>query len=164
MDGHLKSPTGIAVYLDKVYIADRGDQRISVYQTDGTYCFSFESVGNGAGQFENPWDVAITPDNTLCVADVANARIQFYQLNGMFINGFGSQGTDKGQLDFPSSIAIDPNGFILVTEVHNNRISVFDKSHNFLHSFSSLNPRGIAISHTGTIYVSNYNNSKIDAC
>ena len=157
----LSDPIGITVHLDKVYITDRGSQQISIYQTDGTYCFSFGSRGSGLGQFENPWDVAITPDDTMCVVDVANARIQLFQLDGTFINSFGSIGSGKGQLTFPSSIAIDPNGFILITEITNNRISVFDKQQNCLHTFNSQAPREIAISHTGTIYVGNYKNSRI---
>ena len=163
MGGQLRSPVGITVHLDKVYIADRNNHRISVYQTDGTYQFSFGSRGQGAGQLVNPWDVAITPDNTVCVVDVANARIQVFKLDGTFINGFSSKGTGKGQLDRPSSIAVDPNGFIFVTEKRNNRVSIFDKERKFFHSFYSQDPHGISISHTGTIYVTNYEygNSRI---
>ena len=36
MEGQLNSPVGITVHLDKVYIADCYNHRISVYQTDGT--------------------------------------------------------------------------------------------------------------------------------
>ena len=163
MEGQLKSPVGITVHLDKVYVADRSNHRISVYRTDGAYQFSFGSHGHGAGQLHYPWDVAITPDDTVCVVDVANARIQVFKLDGTFINSFSCKGTGKGQLDWPSSIAVDPNGFIFVTEKRNNRVSVFDKEQNFFHSFYSKDPHGIAISHTGTIFVTNYErgNSRI---
>ena len=43
-DKELNGPVGITVHHNKVYIADR---RISVYQTDDTYCFSFGSRGDG---------------------------------------------------------------------------------------------------------------------
>ena len=161
MEGQLHSPIGITVHLDKVYIADFSNHRISVYQTDGTYCFSFGSRGNGAGQFSNPWDVAVAPDNTLYVADASNGRIQLFQLDGTFISMFGYAGSGNGQLSFSSSVTVDPNGFILVTETNNKRISIFDKQQKFFHSFNSQNPHGIAISHTGTIYISNYSNSMI---
>ena len=154
--GKLNSPIGITIHLDKVYIADRSNHRISVYQTDGTYQFSFGSHGQSAGQLTNPWDVAITPDNTVCVVDVANARIQVFKFDGTFINSFGSIGSGKGQLSWPSSIAVDSNGFIFVTEKQNNRVSVFDKEQKFFHSFNSQDPHGIAIFHTGTIYITNY--------
>ena len=165
MGGQLQSPVGITVHLNKVYIADSANHRISVYRTDGIYQFSFGSRGNGPGQLKNPWDVAITPDNTVCVVDVSNDRIQVFKLDGTFINIFSSKGTSDGQLDYPSSIVVDPNGFIFVTEKCNNRVSVFDKEQNFFHSFYSQDPYGIAISHTGTIYVTNYEygNSRITA-
>ena len=81
-----------------------------------SYQFSFGSHGHGAGQLINPWDVAITPDDTVCVADVGNHRIQVFKLDGTFINVFSSKGTGKGQLNWPSSIAVDPNGFIFVSD------------------------------------------------
>ena len=160
-EGQLKCPVGITVHLDKVYIADRGNHRISVFQRDGTYCFSFGSQGESAGKFKYPWDVAITPDNTLCVADNENHKVQIFELDGTFINSFGSYGRCEGQLKFPSSVTVDPNGFILITESVNNRVSVFDKQQKFMHSFNSQGPRGIAISHTGTIYISNRRDSTI---
>lgn len=156
MEGQLNNPVGITAHLNKVYIAACSNHCISVYQTDGTYCFSFGSQGKGAGQFVDPWDVAIAPDNTLYVADAGNRRIQLFQFDGTFINMFGSWGSGNGQLNFPSSVTVDPNGFILVTEIANNRVSVFDKQQKFLHSFNCQNPYGIAISHTGTIYISTY--------
>ena len=81
-----KSPYGITVHHNKVYVADRGNHRISVYQTDGTYCFSFGSQGDGPGQFQKPRDVAITPNNTLVVADSGSHCIQSFQLDGTFIH------------------------------------------------------------------------------
>ena len=165
MEGQLCSPVGITVHFDKVFIADRSNHRISVYWTDGTYQFSFGSRGYDAGQLINPWDVVVTPDNTVCVVDVGNARIQVFKLDGTFINSFGSPGTGKGQLDGPSSIAVDPNGFVFVTEKQNKRVSIFDNEQYFFHSFYSQYPHGIAISHTGTIYVTNYEygNSRVTA-
>ncbi|XP_065919862.1 tripartite motif-containing protein 2-like [Dysidea avara] len=162
-------PVGITVHHNKVYIADCGNHRISVYQTDGTYCFSFGSRGNGPGQFQFPWDVAVTPDNTLLVADSGGHCVQSFQLDGTFIGKFGTKGSDKGQLDFPSSIAVDPNGFILVTECGNHRVSIFDKHYSHIHSFGSkgtgknqfYHPYGIAVTSNGSVYISEYYNKRI---
>ncbi|XP_065919863.1 tripartite motif-containing protein 2-like [Dysidea avara] len=162
-------PVGITVHHNKVYIADCGNHHISVYQTDGTYCFSFGSYGNGPGQFQFPWDVAVTPDNTLLVADSGGHCIQSFQLDGTFIYKFGTKGSDKGQLDFPSSITVDPNGFILVTECGNHRVSIFDKHCNYVHAFGSkgtgdnqfYHPYSIAVASNGKVYISEYCNKRI---
>ena len=104
----LNEPIGIVVHRSKVYIADCCNHRISVYQTDGTYCFSFGSRGSGPGQFCYPWDVAVTPDNILLVANGAGHCIQSFQPDGTFVHKFGNQG--KGKLRFPTSLTVDPDG------------------------------------------------------
>ena len=59
--------------------------------------------------------------------------------------------------------------FILVTENDNKRVSIFDKDGVFVHCFGSKgsghgqfsSPRGIAISPTGDIYISDRGNKRI---
>jgi len=168
-DKELNNSVGITVHHNKVYIADRLNHCISVYQTDGTYCFSFGSQGSGPGQFQFPWDVAVTTDNILLVADSEGHCIQSFQLDGTFINKFGTEGSDKGQLNFPSSLTVDSNEVILVTEANNNRLSIFDKHYNYIHSFGSEGtgnnqfdePFGIAIAPNGSIYISDSGNKRI---
>ena len=168
-DKELNRPVGITVHHNKVYVADRCNHCISLYQTDGTYCFSFGSYGNGPGQFQFPFDVAVTSDNTLLVADNFGHCIQSFQLDGTFIHKFGTKGSDEGQLNCPSSLAVDPNGFILVTDCNNHRVLVFNKYYNHVHSFGSIgtgnnqfnSPYSIAIASNESIYISDTNNKRI---
>ncbi|XP_065920099.1 E3 ubiquitin-protein ligase TRIM71-like [Dysidea avara] len=163
----LNEPIGIVVHHNKVYIADCCNHRISVFQTDGTYCFSFGSRGSGPGQFRYPWDVVITPGNTLLVADGAGHCIQSFQLDGTFIHKFGNH--SKGKLNFPTSVAVDPDGFILVSQRGNHQVSIFDIGYNYLNSFGSKGsgrnqyntPRGIAVDYNGVIYISDTDNNRI---
>ena len=76
---------------------------------------------------------------------------------------FVTQGTVRGALSYPVGSATDMYGFILVTESGiNHRVSIFDKDGVFVHCFGSYGsghgqfsyPRGIAISPTGDIYIS----------
>ena len=168
-DRKLSSPRGIAINQNTVYVADSSNCCIAVYQgSDGAYCFSFGSQGDGPGQFKIPWDVSVTPNNTLVVAD-EHGCIQAFHLDGTFIHKFGTPGTSKGQLNFPSSLTVDANGFILVTDYHNDRVLVFDKSYSYVTSFGSKGsgshhfslPHGIAVSPNGAIYIGDYENKRI---
>jgi hypothetical protein len=53
-DGQMKIPHGIAVYGDRVYVADRNNSRIQVFDLD----LNFQKYITGVGQ---PWSVQVTP-------------------------------------------------------------------------------------------------------
>jgi len=167
--GEKIDPLGIAVNRNKVYLTDRKNRCIMVYQTDGIFCFSFGSGGSEPGQFSNPCGIAITSDDTLLVVDIENVCIQVFQLDGTFIQMFGTEGSEKGQLGWPAFLAIDHTGNILVTEYCNSRVSVFDKNYNYIYSFGSegsgINqfdqPHGIAVAPNGKIYICDYGNKRV---
>jgi hypothetical protein len=53
-DGQMKIPHGIAIYGDRVYVADRNNSRIQVFDLD----LNFQKYITGIGQ---PWSVQVTP-------------------------------------------------------------------------------------------------------
>ena len=80
----------------------------------------------------------------------------------------------------PYGITGDLNGFIIVADTYNNRVSIFDEHGGCIHSFGSSGSAvvngqiangqfgsdvfilsGIALSPNGSIYVSDYNNKRI---
>jgi hypothetical protein len=101
--------------------------------------------GGGAGEFYNPYGVAIDPSGNVYVADVSNFRVQEFSSAGTFIKAWGwgvSDGADQletctsacqaglagggaGGLTAPSGVAVDPSGNVYVTDVGNNRVQEF---------------------------------------
>ena len=160
-DGQLNSPYGVTVHNDRVYIADLGNKRISVFQTNGKFCISF-----GSDQLGGPSDVTVSANDHLLVVDYRNSCIYTYTLDGYYVGKFGTPGSDRGQLDGPYGLTTDLNGFIIVADTYNHRVSIFDKDHNCIHCFGSygtangqLNyPDGIAVSPNGSIYVCDTDN------
>ena len=162
--GHLCLPVGIATHNDKVYVTEIGDQRISVFHTNGQFSHII-----GKEELGMPYDVTVIANDQLLVAGGGHHCIYTFTLDGNYVGKFSSQGrwlsnpyrftltTDwhRGQYSQPVSLTTDICGFILV--VDNAHVSIFDKDGNFINCFGSeyifSSPRGIALAPNGDIYI-----------
>jgi uncharacterized protein (TIGR03663 family) len=72
-------PRGIAVdQAGNVYIADTGNKRIVVTDSDGNFRFQWGSAGAQAGQFSEPIGIAVDQAGNVYVADTWNGRVQIF--------------------------------------------------------------------------------------
>jgi hypothetical protein len=123
--------TGLA--LDTVggitylYVSDENHGRIIKYNTaTGARVGVFGANGNGDGEFNNPYGIAIDPTtHDLYVAERGNHRIQRITNTGVFVMKWGSVGTAVGQFDGPVGIAVDATGNVYVVDHNNNRVEKF---------------------------------------
>lgn len=187
-DGQFASIAGIVVATNGlVYVVDAGNNRIQVFQPDGTFVRKWGSSGSNAGQFNfaGPMSLgrcglATGPDGLLYVFEAGNRRIQVFQLDGTFVRKWGSSGSAEGQFSLsylpanPTSgqglgIATDTNGFVYATDGGNNRIQVFQPDGTFVRTWGSSGsligqfncPIGLVIDATGLIYVLDSGNRRI---
>jgi hypothetical protein len=127
------------------------------------------AAGSNPGEFNAPFDVAVTPDGqTIAVSDSGNNRIQqFSAINGAFIAFFGSQGSDVGQFNTPKGLTYDSDGILYIVDSGNSRIvlaqgsSVTDATGsggNGLGQFSG--PMNISVGKRG-VYVADTGNNRI---
>tara|TARA_B100000745_G_scaffold280756_1_gene213078 strand:+ start:168 stop:383 length:216 start_codon:yes stop_codon:yes gene_type:complete len=58
------------------YVADRNNNRIQKFTSEGQFVSKWGSVGEGDGEFFSPMRVAVGPDGSVYVADSGNDRIQ----------------------------------------------------------------------------------------
>ncbi|MEM7111463.1 MAG: hypothetical protein AAF614_03465 [Chloroflexota bacterium] len=177
-EGQLDDPRGLLVVNNRLYVAEDDNDRIQIFDLDGTFiemwgwgvntgANNFEICtaatvpcqagidADGAGQFDEPADLAIGSNNILYIAEDENTRIQLFDLNGNFIemwgwgvdtgaNSFeictaatvpcqeGIQGSDAAQFDDLFGIAIDSNDNVYVTDDDHERIQKFDSNGNFI--------------------------------
>jgi hypothetical protein len=129
--GQCSEQSGVATDFEteRVYVADRGNNRIDVFEADGTFLFAFGwkvnatvpvealqtctaltgcqkgSAGTGDGQFSKPRRVAVDNDpasashHDVYVFDSGNLRVQKFDPSGGFLKKAGSEGTGPGQFE-----------------------------------------------------------------
>ncbi len=79
--GRVKAPKGIAVAGNgKIWIADTANNRIEMFNNDGTFANELVgTLGTANDQFNAPQGLQIGPGGLLYVADAFNNRIQVFQ-------------------------------------------------------------------------------------
>ncbi len=92
----------------------------------------------GAGQFWQPWGVAVSSRGELAVADTWNGRVQLFDADGRFLWSWGRSalapagppGEDESERLFgPRALAFDPTGErILVADTGNKRLVELSRS------------------------------------
>ncbi|MEF3275156.1 MAG: TIGR03663 family protein [Chloroflexus sp.] len=72
-------PRGVAVdAAGNVYIADTGNKRIVVTDSEGNFLYQFGGAGSAPGQFNEPTSLAFDGAGNLYVADTWNGRVQVF--------------------------------------------------------------------------------------
>lgn len=171
-DGKLCRPWGVCCNGDgNLIVADRSNNRIQVFDSQGNFLFKFGTQGSGPGQFDRPAGVATDKDGKIIVADKDNHRIQIFTKCGMYFNMFGEKGSKPGQFNYPWDVAVNSEGDIIVSDTRNHRIQMFrcdgtyvskygfEGSANMWKHFDS--PRGVAFTRNGSIVATDFNNHRL---
>ena len=121
-------PAGIAIHpkFEKIYVADRCNHQVLVFNNDGELVHSIGSKGQGEGELLFPNGVTITSTDLLLVTETENHRISvFYSKTGKYIKSFGKPGEDEGMFIIPRHITTNRHGEVYVTDEKNQRIQIF---------------------------------------
>jgi len=153
----LQKPVGLALYADRLYVADSGLRQVCVFRKDGTFLFAF-----GAEHLARPSGIACGPgEGVVYVADTAAHTVNTYDLNGRFLRQLGGRGLNPGQFNFPTHLCVDEAGQLYVSDTLNYRIQVFTADGTFLRMFGQqgdrpgnfAHPCAVATDRHGNIYV-----------
>jgi hypothetical protein len=118
-------PTGIAVGPgNNIWVADWGNNRVTVFNESGGFVRQFGTSGSGNGQFSHPDVIEIDALGDVWVGDQSNNRIQEFNQSGEYVAKFGAGGSGKGQFSFgwPMGIAADSKGSLWIADTGNNRV------------------------------------------
>ncbi|HET6517227.1 MAG TPA: 6-bladed beta-propeller, partial [Nitrosopumilaceae archaeon] len=190
-DDEFNEPVDIALDASGkiIYVADKNNNRINVFDEEGEQQFHFGSFCNmvanqgchdnspkadedGDGQFNQPAGIIFDKFGDIYVTDSQNNRVQRFDSDGDFEIKFGSEDdNDQDYLGSPTGITIhESTRDIYVSDTMIDSISVFDSFGNFLFKFGSTgsddgefnSPSGLALdSANDLLYVADTDNDRI---
>lgn len=107
--------------VGKVYVADRTNQRVQIFDGTGKFLSKWTDIGA-------PWGlIYAAKENVIYMCDGLNNRVIKLGLDGQVQGVLGSQGRVQGKFDFAHNIAVDSEGSIYVVEIKNWRVQKFAK-------------------------------------
>ena len=154
MEGEFDDPRGITLYDNQVYVCDRGNHCIQVFDLDLNFV---RSIGS-RDEFNAPNDVKFDTAGNVYVAEWDNRKVKVLDTSGQFIRAFDQEG--KGELRGPSGLYV-VDKYVYVSDHSGNCIVVFETSGQFVTSFGAFRPNGITSCTDGFIYVCDSWNDKI---
>lgn len=118
-EGEFHTPHAIAIDArGRVYVADRENYRIQIFDADGRFLTQWTHVGA-------PWGLDLSRDGHLYVADGYNNRVLKLTLEGKILGAFGSSGKLPGQFSYVHHLAVGVDGAVYTAEILNWRPQKF---------------------------------------
>lgn len=114
-EGEFNNPHNILIHNDNVYLADRDNDRVQVFDMKGNFIRQIEGYGKIFGIYIH--------DDKLFISRTTPEKhsVLITDLYGNLLAEYGSLGDKLGQFDVPHTITTDGNS-IYVVEVNNQRV------------------------------------------
>ena len=162
-NGEFNNPSRATILNNELFVVDKQNHRIQVFDLSGAYIRQFGSLGSGNDNFSFP--EGITNDGTdLYITDAANNRVKKHQVDGTFLLAFGTFGSGNDNFYYPVGIDFDGTNLFIVDK-QNHRVKIHQLNGTYLSQFGSLGtgnqnfnfPEGIAISNNDVIVADSAN-------
>jgi streptogramin lyase len=160
---------GVAVDTqDRIYIFNRAQPAVQVYQADGAFlrAWDIEDVGGAHG-------IRIGPENSVWTTDIKNHVVRKYNPEGKLLLTFGElgrAGNDERHFDRPTDVAVLPNGEVYITDGYGNRRVIhFDAEGRYINQWGEAGskpgqfalPHSIVADSQNRLYVADRENARI---
>ncbi len=125
--GDFSKPTFVAVNKEgDVYVTDTMNDRVEVFDADGSFIRAFGQNGDGVGDFARPKGIAIDADGHVWVADAMLNRLQVFTSDGQVLMSLGSFGIEPAQFQALTGLAYDAkNNRLFTAEQLYGRVQMF---------------------------------------
>jgi tripartite motif-containing protein 71 len=173
----LPQPEGLDVDRNgNVFVNEIGENRINIFNADGTLVSTWGSSGEDLGQFSHPHGNEIEDENNqdsnqvfVYIADQNNDRIQKFSKDGTFVTTWGEEGEGNGQFLHTHGIDLDSDGNVYVSDRDQPSIQKFSSNGTFIMKWGSegtadgqfIQPWDVSVSQDDRIFVPDYGNNRI---
>ena len=123
--GLFNGPSGIDFSEDgRLFIADRRNHRIQVFDQFGNFLTNFGGYGTGDENFDEPCDVWARSTINIFIADYNNQRVQRYNKNLTYLSSlYSNPGEDERfQRERILSVAYSPQGEMFLLDAGENKV------------------------------------------
>ncbi len=162
-NGRACDVTDVAVSQDgsRVWIVDNDHHRLLFRDGESGTWTPVGTAGNGVGQFQWPFMLAMGPDDVLFVTEAIGSRVQQVTPELRWRGQIGRWGVQPGELYRPKGIAVDADKRIYVTDSTLGVVQVFapdGKLHGVLTDRDGRptrfeHPMGLTFDSQGRLYV-----------
>ncbi len=139
-DSQFDDPVDVYATTLNVYVADKNNNRIQIFDKDLNFLSAFTTKNNENSnlQFAYPTACGVSGQGDLFILDSDNNRILKYNLTGEFLQEIGGVDAGDYSIENPKSFAISKHGNVYVLE--ENKIILFDQYGNGLQKINLKTP------------------------
>ena len=124
--GDFGAPSNVAVDKEgNIYVTDTMNNRVEIFDAEGTFISEFGKHGDGPGYFARPKGIAVDGDGHIWVADSFEDRVQVFNREGQLLTYLGGHGHYPGQFEDLVGLAIDKQNRVFTTEQYPGRLQMF---------------------------------------
>jgi len=154
-EGVLRSPFGIVVVNNEIYVTDTMTRMVHVFSLEGKFLRYFAPK-----QILMPSSIYYK-DDKFYIIDSLSQSVRVLDSSGKQLLGLGGRGGEEGKLNYPYGIYVDEENNIYVADSNNNRIQIFDETGKLQSVWKGAEegtsggysiPRGIAVDSKGNFY------------
>src|SRR5262249_6944728 len=106
--GQFDLPHTIAIDEDLIYVGDRENARIQIFDTSGHFIKEWKNLGH-------PYGLFITPEHFIFMADGEAGTVLKINRDGQVLGTYSQQGPQRALA--PHAIAVDKDNSIFIAEV-----------------------------------------------
>jgi DNA-binding beta-propeller fold protein YncE len=165
-------PRDVEVDADgNIYVADTGNKRVRVYDSQGSWLRDIGSAGSQLGQLDEPAGLAISADGRLFVADTWNRRISVFALDGTPLYTFDVRAWYEDLGNRPYLAIDDARNLLYVGDPDSGRVLVYDTQGSCIGSFGQpadapMNTQftvvgGIDVDAAGNVYIADAGSNRL---
>jgi len=146
-------------------VTNTDENRIEVYDLNGTLIDQFGQSGNDPGEFHRPYGIAIGQDGNVYVADNGNGRIQVFDKFGNLQTSRDDGGvllTNAGEIYY---MDVDAAGRLYAADYRHGKLLVIAPDGTVLTEIGEIDGlgslalvSGVAVAPDGSVYLTNEDN------